>query len=758
MIRYVLIITGIAAGITFCSNAQASATSLATTSCKNYDFVFARGSGDTGKLDLDPPSQAFKSTVEKILEGKASFNLYLLGTEEYDGFQYPHIEISGGLRGYNSGAGAELTNGEGYSYGKSVDQGVGELTAYLTKRMANCPDSKYIIGGYSQGAQVVGDALFRLTTEQQDKITYVALFGDPKLYLPEAAKFTVFDQITDDIQQSNPYYKPGSPLPDSCYGYNLSPWRHTIDDCMTQKGTLFTPRNPFMPKNMDGKVHEWCFNHDGICDGSEVPWGPGHTEYNTSRGVESAVNEALDRSGFSTQVVDETLETAIAGKVDVMVFMNYYCTMPLAPGIEFNDPTYSIRHAQDPTNPQVKFIGQAMYDGPAYDESTLANQLPKVTPQYTFPQRDDASLIYLVLTRKLCVNWWNAGAKWINDNWHFNMPIITANLKASNTGKQPVIRVLTVPDDQDTLSTNPEQTTTFTASASSPITTLSALLSKPTFSIALSNHDYLANKGDALRFTVGQHPENIIRYEWDFDGDGVYETSSVNPSILHSYSETFAGTVRVRAVNSENQVGKDSATVTIAEKYIAPAKPDAVKWVAITKNSSSSVEVSWKPKSANPAHWIVRSNGYPLGYLDGSQHSVIINDVVFDEPYTVSIAAISNEDIEGPETSATISPNETKNNPSLNRTGDDVARLVTSYDIGTPTPPATAPVDTPPSDPSTDVLGTQDSQPATDTETQNNSDDSQLNSTVWIIAGILFASIITSGIIALSNYYKKAQK
>jgi hypothetical protein len=44
------------------------------------------------------------------------------------------------------------------TYGDSVNTGVDELTAYLTKRAAACPAAHFGLGGYSQGAQVVGEA------------------------------------------------------------------------------------------------------------------------------------------------------------------------------------------------------------------------------------------------------------------------------------------------------------------------------------------------------------------------------------------------------------------------------------------------------------------------------------------------------------------------------------------------------------------------------------------------------------------------
>ena len=78
---------------------------------------------------------------------------------------------------------------------------------------ASCPGTKYVVGGYSQGAMVVSKALGSLNA---DRIIYAATFGDPKIYLPEGKGI----------------------LPAACRGENLSDYRMYVPDCQAYKGLL----------------------------------------------------------------------------------------------------------------------------------------------------------------------------------------------------------------------------------------------------------------------------------------------------------------------------------------------------------------------------------------------------------------------------------------------------------------------------------------------------------------------------------------
>ncbi len=77
-------------------------------------------------------------------------------------------------------------------YPPSVAAGTKALTTQLTNEAANCPDTKIVVMGYSQGAHVIGDVLAgtgrvagftasaAISTDVSDKVVAVILMGDPR--------------------------------------------------------------------------------------------------------------------------------------------------------------------------------------------------------------------------------------------------------------------------------------------------------------------------------------------------------------------------------------------------------------------------------------------------------------------------------------------------------------------------------------------------------------------------------------------------
>ena len=195
-------------------------------SCPDLGVVFARGSG--GERWKDKNYLEFKRTIQTKLETvKLKY--------EFIDLDYPAVGI--GLDKIGVTLGAWVGAGEAYEFGDSVNTGVSNLTKLVNG--ASCPQTKYVIGGYSQGAMVVSKALKRL---KSDRIIYAATFGDPKLYLPEGKGL----------------------MPAACSGKNLSDYRMYVPDCQAYKG-LLGAYIPYEPENLVGKVGTWCNKRDIFC-------------------------------------------------------------------------------------------------------------------------------------------------------------------------------------------------------------------------------------------------------------------------------------------------------------------------------------------------------------------------------------------------------------------------------------------------------------------------------------------------------------
>jgi len=116
-------------------------------------------------------------------------------------------------------------------YLSSVWTGVSELTKHIKDRVARCPRESIVLGGYSQGAEVVGTALNGLTDSVLSHIGFAALYGDPR-----------------------------------ATGCHAS-WSRGSANCASgQQGQ----RNPYVPAALDGRLGSWCDAHDGICTGNRL--------------------------------------------------------------------------------------------------------------------------------------------------------------------------------------------------------------------------------------------------------------------------------------------------------------------------------------------------------------------------------------------------------------------------------------------------------------------------------------------------------
>ncbi len=197
----------------------------AQTSCKDLRIVFARGSGAPRENNAD--YQAFKNSIENLISDSGI-------SYEFIDLDYPAIGV--GFDNLNVALGAVISGGEGNEFGESVKAGATNLA-----RMVNdeCADTKYVLGGYSQGAIVIIKALKKIRPE---KIIYAVTFGDPKIYLPEGEGI----------------------MPAACRGENLSPYRMYVPDCMAYKG-LLGAYIPYVADEYLSKVGAWCNKRDIFC-------------------------------------------------------------------------------------------------------------------------------------------------------------------------------------------------------------------------------------------------------------------------------------------------------------------------------------------------------------------------------------------------------------------------------------------------------------------------------------------------------------
>ncbi len=198
-------------------------SSVEAESCPALKIIFARGSGAPRNNNTD--YQNFKSSLEEKL------NLVYIDYEFLD-LDYPAV----GVDNISTLMGAYFGAGESYEFGKSVNTGVSKLVNIVND---SCPDTKYVIAGYSQGAMVISKALSSL---RANNIIYAATFGDPKIYLPEGK----------------------GAVPPACKNQELSNYRIYVPDCYAYEGLLGSNR-PYQPEEFVDKLGTWCNKYDIFC-------------------------------------------------------------------------------------------------------------------------------------------------------------------------------------------------------------------------------------------------------------------------------------------------------------------------------------------------------------------------------------------------------------------------------------------------------------------------------------------------------------
>ena len=213
----------------------------AAPSCADVLAVFAPGAGR--RLETSEETTAFFAAVREAA-GQARVESVELGEP-----------TTGGVADLLEAEASWLGGPLGGDYRAGVRRARAAIAAFLDGRRAECPDQRWVLGGYSQGAHRVGEALFDLDRATRDRIAFVAFFGDPKL-------------LTNGR----------GIVPPACRG-DQHPWVRGNVRCY-HPGGILEPRDPYVPADLVDRTGSWCDKQDGICTGNVAMAGDGaHDAY-----------------------------------------------------------------------------------------------------------------------------------------------------------------------------------------------------------------------------------------------------------------------------------------------------------------------------------------------------------------------------------------------------------------------------------------------------------------------------------------------
>ncbi|KAI0162559.1 cutinase [Pestalotiopsis sp. NC0098] len=121
---------------------------LSSGSCKGMTVIFARGTTEAGNVGSVAGPPFFQALSDKMG-----------GDLAVQGVKYP-ADIPGFLAGGD----------------KAGSQTMADL---VTQAMTQCPDTKVVMAGYSQGGQLVHNAAKMLPASTTSKVMAAVIFGDP---------------------------------------------------------------------------------------------------------------------------------------------------------------------------------------------------------------------------------------------------------------------------------------------------------------------------------------------------------------------------------------------------------------------------------------------------------------------------------------------------------------------------------------------------------------------------------------------------
>lgn len=631
------------------SASQSTSALNVNDNCSQVEIVFVRGSGQDLKAS---EAERFRAKVEGRIKSPTEKHYYELGTETYGGHKYQAIDVDNALNGNPIGAAA--SSGYAFDYGRSVDSGVGELYSYLEQRNKKCPNARIVLGGYSQGAQVVGQTLPKLSSTIQDKIDFTALFGDPKLHLPEGEGV----------------------YPDACRGKNFSSWRRTIGDCHADNGSLGA-RKPYLPTAMASKTGLWCNAVDFVCGTSKFLYDTaGHGKYKREGGaIDKAAIEIAQKvkgslpvdqgSGIDTGVPKPGLGTT---GLDVAFVLDTTGSM----GSRITQAKTFIRNSAQKIKELNGRVSLTVYrdSGDAYTaqvlsglQSDTAELLAKLdavsldgggdTPEATLHAlkttfdglawKDGATKAAIVLT--------DAG---------FHQPdrvddstvesVAKRSLEIDPVNVYPVVPSGVAPQYHELASKTTGQVIVDTGDTVAALTqALSKIETRPT--ALLKNTEYSAEPGKEVTYDASDSyvvDATITKYEWDINGDGTFEYTTTTPIVSHTYSANLDGTMQVRLTASNGTVANASAFVKIGTKELpqTPKAPTNITANVIsTKDQKSTITLNWTPADTFATKWIIAVNGVEIGYVTGNRTSLDLTDVdrTLDVELSITGATVKNE-------------------------------------------------------------------------------------------------------------------
>lgn len=568
--------------------------------CDDVRFVFARGSGESLG---DKSFQAWQSAISQQLRTSTlHYSFYELGSTSQSGYQYPAVAVSGNFWGYVNLVGAAFSGGAAFAFGESVRQGMGELKNYIKNVSASCPNTQFVLGGYSQGAMILSQSLSDLPTH---KITYVATFGDPKLYLPEGSNRDGF------------WYK----VPDACLGKNLSNYRVHVPDCHAFEGVLGSQR-PYQTTDYIDKIGTWCNASDIMC------------------------SSGMNISDHSAYVAEDLYGDA-SRKIYQKLYDNFHYAFPNGRNLSLHDVVFmldgtgSMKDIMPEYRPELKNLAKQVFESggrvAAYvyrdsiDSDTTIELCDFGCSQTDFERRlgyyiamdgaeREESLLAGLYHAMSHLDWqWGATKSIIvvTDDWYRKVDFDNITLQTvveKSLSIDPVNVYVVGPKSIEdyyielTTQTNGK----FFDLAQDVSASTVQILQRPVAQLNATAYSGLVHEKFAFDASSSFGQSNqALTFDWDLDGDGIFERQGAGAKATMTYVRPFNGFIQVR-VNEGDRSSTMSAKVQVFDQQI-PEKPAEIISLMITQQADNTAKVDF---STDAEYVLLSLDDVVIGFLN----------------------------------------------------------------------------------------------------------------------------------------------
>lgn len=172
----------------------------------------------------------------------------------------------------------------------------------------------------------------------------------------------------------------------------------------------------------------------------------------------------------------------------------------------------------------------------------------------------------------------------------------------------------------------------------------------------LSNGTYVATADRDVHFDAAGSSAitgSISEYRWDTDGDGFTDEVTTTPTLNHRFPAGYSGVMQVLVVDDLGRSANASAAVLVEPeptRGLVARVPGAVSMEAeaVAADDHVSLDVTWDAGTETPARWVVAIDGDPVDVADGDRDHVRVPVDYQEEPWRVTVTPMDVDGNYGP--------------------------------------------------------------------------------------------------------------